>query len=319
MGKYKINPDAINGRAIEYYHLNENALSSITSDGVRNLGEFPNVNAIINKLGEMHGSDLTKNDIKSNIGHFVASLSDGTFFDILSNCTNPNNDIWIQSITGNLTLNNGVLKYYSDNIGTFVRKYTSVGWSAWKISNNVEITDNNSEIIKRLQGTSENNQYKDPFKTINHTPQNIIHVLNGKTKDSSGNEINLKLDDLTPYVADKKSYNTGNYRSYEPYGTSFIDLKIYALNWDNKKYMQSVFGPITFVPSTGELKWVNDLEFGEFYRISSAGKDSQGNDVVVWGKWNPVNKKEIEYIIQGEDDSCKPFNRPFKVFKKIRR
>ena len=322
MGSYKIKPSAINNGAINMDHLNINTYDIITTDGVKFLGgsennsKFTSVDAIVSKLKNMHGSDLTNNNIKSHLGHFVASIvSDDTkisFFDILSNCTNPDNDIWIQSITGNLTLNNGKLEYSSDNIGTFVRKHISGSWSVWKISNNIEITDNNSEIIKRLQGTSENNQFKDPFKTINVEPSKVINALNGQeVTDSKGNIINL-----TPYTANNISYNTGNYRSYSTSGSSFLDLKIYALDWKNKKYMQSVFGPITYTPSTGELKWVNGLEIGEFYRISSSGKDSQGNDVVVWGEWNPVNKKEIEYIIQGEDDSCKPFNRPFKVLRK---
>ena len=178
-------------------------------------------------------------------------------------------------------------------------------WTPWVAEEDVvnevknEVSQVESELIKRLQGTSKNNHFKDPFKDLNISPENVIRVLNGETKDSNDNVINLTINDLTPRVEDNKSYNTGNYRSYSVSGSSFLDLKIYALDWKNKKYMQSVFGPITCTPSTGKLNWVNGLEFGEFYRVSKKVV-VDGQETHEWSEWKIVNCKNIQSFISVE-------------------
>ena len=143
-----------------------------------------------------------------------------------------------------------------------------------------DILDSENELLKRIQGTSENSNYLDPIITLSEKPSEIIN----------------NLDTFFPQKVDGKVINVGNFRSYSDKGVSHLDIKVMVLAWANATqqeiFMQTVCGPLT-IKSDKTLLWVNGKKFSHYYRLSS--RDENNN--LVWDNWKIVNDAEIEKYI----------------------
>ena len=260
------------------------------------LGDFDDFTKLQEVLDNLWYSTKTGNTVTEKgqcCGSFCASKGGREFIQIYSTTTAIADGYWQQVLSGFFIIENKQLKSSSTNFSIIYRYRKSadvnVNWSDWEYLDNSDtkkytdtaISKSNEEILKRIQGISENsNPSTDPFKLL-------ITLDDINKTDSNGTGLNSALNSIVS-TSPEDNY-AGQWRIN--IATSAYTLHNIVKHYLSNQWMQVISFP--FKPSSDGSRWSIQPKMLTLYRSYEnpeyeADPTNYTNDRNYWTSWTDL-------------------------------